>query len=203
MADRVGAVILAAGLSRRMGRPKMALPWGDTTIIGQVVRVLLAAGAAPLVAVTGGSREVVEAALSGLPVTLAYNPDFANGAMLTSLQVGLRALPDDVTACLVALGDQPQIEVEVTRAVLSVYHQAGAQLIVPSYHMRRGHPWLAGRELWPDLLALASPTTSSNVTLRDFLDTHAPAIHYLPVEAPSVLQDVDTPEDYRRAGKEE
>ena len=193
MADRVGAVILAAGLSRRMGRPKMALPWGDTTIVGQVARVLRDAGAAPVVAVTGGSREAVEAALAGLPVTLAYNPDFANDAMLTSLQVGVRALPGDAVACLVALGDQPQIEVEVARAVLAAYRETGAALIVPSYQMRRGHPWLTGRELWPDLLAMQPPAS-----LKDFLNAHAALIRYLPVDTSSVLQDIDTPEDYRR-----
>ena len=75
---RVGAVVLAAGRSRRMGRPKMILPWGETTVIGQVVNVLLAAGVDDLLVVTGGAREDVESALVDMPVRTIFNPDFAN-----------------------------------------------------------------------------------------------------------------------------
>src|SRR5450756_1182777 len=100
--SEIAAVILAAGLSRRMGQPKMALPWGDTTVIGQVVRVLAEVGARPLVVVTGGAAELVGAALvaalgktgsatrasmraatrAAPTMTTVFNPDFANGEML-------------------------------------------------------------------------------------------------------------------------
>jgi len=201
--SEIAAVILAAGLSRRMGQPKMALPWGDTTVIGQVVRVLAEVGARPLVVVTGGAAELVGAALVAAPVlpraatraaptmTTVFNPDFANGEMLASLQVGIRALPDSVEACLVALGDQPQIEVGVVKTILETYLQTGGTLWAPSFHMRRGHPWLIQRALWPDLLSMTSPAT-----VRDFLNRHSAAIQYVAVDRDSILQDLDTPEDY-------
>ena len=203
--SEIAAVILAAGLSRRMGQPKMALPWGDTTVIGQVVRVLAEVGARPLVVVTGGAAELVGAALVAAlgktraatraapttTMTTVFNPDFANGEMLASLQVGIRALPDSVEACLVALGDQPQIEVGVVKTILETYLQTGGTLWAPSFHMRRGHPWLIQRALWPDLLSMTSPAT-----VRDFLNRHSAAIQYVAVDRDSILQDLDTPEDY-------
>ncbi len=195
----VAAVVLAAGLSRRMGQPKMALPWGETTVIGQVVQVLAHAGVQEIVAVTGGAREMVEAALGkaagrGAQVRSVFNPDHANGEMLLSLQVGVRELAKDprIEAALVTLGDQPQIQAAVITRVLQAFQESPEQLIVPSYHMHRGHPWLLPRADWPDVLALHAPET-----LRDYLNAAASRIHYLEVDTPSVLMDLDTPEDYQ------
>jgi molybdenum cofactor cytidylyltransferase len=189
----IAAVVLAAGLSRRMGCPKLVLPWGETTVIGRVVDVLLAASVSPLVVVTGGAHTQVEQALQGKPVRLTFNPRYTEDQMTLSLQTGLAQLPDVVRATLVVLGDQPQIEVQVARAVIMEYENSGAGLDIPSYQMRRGHPWLVERKLWPALMALHSPDT-----LRDFLSAHVDQIRYLAVESASVLQDLDTPEDYER-----
>lgn len=189
----VAAVILAAGLSRRMGRPKMTLPWGDSTIIAQVAGVLQQAGLERIVAVTGGAREAVEAALAGLPVQTVFNPHYEQDQMVYSLQVGLAALPLDTPAALVALGDQPHIQVEVARQVLRQYEATGSLLVIPSYQMRRGHPWLIDRRLWPDVLALRPPQT-----LREVIQAHVDDIAYLEVDTDSILRDLDTPADYQR-----
>jgi len=188
----IAAVVLAAGLSRRMGIPKMTLPWGSTTIIGQVVSTLSGAGVEEIWVVTGGARGEVEAALRGLPIGMVYNPEHASGEMLTSLQVGLRALSARADAALVALGDQPQIEERNIRAVMEKYVYSRPVLAAPSYQMKRGHPWLVDRSLWPEILALHSPET-----LRDFLNRDPGRIAYVNVESPTVLQDLDTPEEYR------
>jgi molybdenum cofactor cytidylyltransferase len=103
----------------------------------------------------------------------------------------LRSLPEYARAALVCLGDQPQIQVEVVRAVTDLYHTTDSQIVVPSYHHRRGHPWLVARALWPAILDLTPPDT-----LRTFLNAHAVLIQYCCVETPSVLVDIDTPEDY-------
>ena len=87
----IGAVVLAAGRSQRMGRPKMILPWGETTVIGQVANVLLAVGVDDVLVVTGGAQNEVEGALTGMPVRTVFNPEFANGEMMHTLQVGLAA----------------------------------------------------------------------------------------------------------------
>jgi molybdenum cofactor cytidylyltransferase len=195
----ISAVVLAAGLSRRMGRPKMTLPWGDTTVIGQVVTTLAQAGVEEIVVVTGAAREKVEVealrcAQNDIPVRCVFNSCYADGSMMSSLQTGLTVLGKNVEATFVALGDQPQIEAAVVRALAEAYQRTRAPLVVPSYRMRRGHPWLLGRSLWAE--ALAAPIST---TLRELLNTHASHIHYVLVESPSILQDLDTPDDHERS----
>jgi molybdenum cofactor cytidylyltransferase len=187
----IAAVVLAAGLSRRMGRPKLVLPWGTTTVIGRVASVLLEAGVSPVVVVIGGAHSLVDQALQGLPVRTAFNPRHAEDQMILSLQIGLAELPETVEAALVALGDQPQIEPSVVGAVMAEYRSSRAAIVVPSYQKRRGHPWLLDRQLWPALLGLAPPAT-----LREFLQAQTSLIRYLPVETASILKDLDTPDDY-------
>jgi molybdenum cofactor cytidylyltransferase len=193
----IAAIVLAAGLSRRMGRPKLVLPWGNTTVIGQVTGALLAANLDPIIVVTGGAHVQIEAVLREQPIHLVSNPRYAEDQMAWSLQAGLAELstnwPDSIQAALVALGDQPQIETPVVQAVLDAYQASGAPLVVPSFQMRRGHPWVVNRSLWPEIMALAPPQT-----LRDFLSANAHSIHYLLVDRPSILQDLDTPEDYEQ-----
>lgn len=189
----IAAVVLAAGRSQRMGEPKLPLPFGSTTVIGQVVRVLAEAGLAEIVVVTGAAEEPVRSALAEVPVQFVHNSQYEKSEMLTSLQTGIRALTADAKALLVTLGDQPTIEASVVRAVVDAYHSHGARLVVPSYNMRRGHPWLADRSMWADLLAL-----DESQTMRDFLRAHEREIHYVTVDTPGVLMDMDTPEDYRR-----
>ena len=160
---------------------------------GQVVNVLLAVGVDDVLVVTGGARNEVEDALTGMPVRTVFNPEFANGEMMHTLQVGLAALEHDVEAALVVLGDQPQIEQTVVRSVLTAFESKIQPLVVPSFQSRRGHPWLVGRSLWDGLLGLQPPAT-----MRQFLDRYASEIHYVNVNTHSILQDLDTPEDYQR-----
>lgn len=189
----ISAIVLAAGQSSRMGSPKMILPWGSTTVIGQVVEVLRQEGVEEIVVVTGGARQEVEQALAGKPVRTVFNPRYPQDQMTFSLQSGLVELGEHVSAALIALGDQPQIEAPVVRAVLQAYLERGRPLVIPSYQMQRGHPWLIDRSLWGDILGL-----NPSLTLRDFLNLHQEQIEYLSVATDSVLRDLDTPLDYQR-----
>jgi len=109
--------------------------------------------------------------------------------MLSSLQVGLRSLPPDTAAALVALGDQPQIEPAVAQAVVRRWEETRAEAVVPEFEGRRGHPVLFDRALWPALLAL--PETA---TPREALRSARAEV--VPVQLRSILKDIDTPEDY-------
>ena len=189
----IAGVVLAAGLSRRMGQPKMVLPWGNRTVIGNVVGTLQTAGVQLITVVTGGTASLVEIALASYLVTTVFNPNYSNGDMLFSIQTGVASLPADVQAALVVLGDQPQIEVKTVRDMIDLYLQEKPLMIVPSFNMRRGHPWLIEKSLWPDIKKLAPPAT-----MRDFIYQHNKLIRYLEVESPSVLNDLDTPEDYEK-----
>lgn len=189
----IAAIVLAAGQSRRMGAPKLNLPWGETTVLGQVLSTLLEAGLEEIVVVMGAHPLQGLEALAAQGVRAVVNPDYAQGEMLSSFQAGLRAVSPGSRAALLALGDQPQMEVEVVRAVLGVYRRDRPKLLIPSYQMRRGHPWMVSRELWEEILRLEPPAS-----LREFLHAHAGEIQYLPVETETVLLDLDTPQDYER-----
>ena len=187
----IGAVVLAAGLSQRMGRPKMILPWQDTTVIGQVISVLLDANLDYMLVVTGGARNEVERALAGMPVDTIFNPDFGNGEMIQTLRVGLAALHKEINAALVVLGDQPQIESDIVKSIMTAFKRGNHAIVVPSFQKRRGHPWLVDRALWDVLL-----DENAISTMRQFLNQYDKQIHYLNVATSSILQDLDTPEDY-------
>jgi molybdenum cofactor cytidylyltransferase len=189
-----GALVLAAGLSRRMGRFKLTLPWGEPgearTVIGQVVATLEAAGLREIIVVTGHRAEEVVAALTGTSAQCVFNPDYASGEMLTSVQVGLSTLSDHGVAALLCLGDQPQMEGTAVQAIVAAGQAAGWQtIVVPSFQMRAGHPILLPRWLWPDILVCQG-------TLRAVLAAHRGQTEYLVVQTPAVLADLDTPEDY-------
>ena len=189
----IAAVILAAGQSRRMGQPKLLLPWGNTTVLGQALAVFAEAGIEEIVVVTGGTREQVEA-LVGASARTVFNPEYAEGEMLSSIQVGLGALGPSTRAALISLGDQPQVQKETVRAVCEAYARSQSPLVVPSHHLRRGHPWLADRSVWPELLSLPAGQTP-----REFLNAHAGLIHYVNIDTPTILEDLDTPEDYLKS----
>jgi molybdenum cofactor cytidylyltransferase len=200
---QIAAVVLAAGLSQRMGQPKMILPWGDTTVIGQVVGVLRLARLEEIVVVTGGARQAVESALNGRPVRTAYNPRHAEDQMILSLQAGLANLSPGTEAALIALGDQPQIQLEVVLQVLEGYRESRAQLVFPSFRMRRGHPWIIARPLWEVIQKTASaeaesPRLKTVQGLREILQAYADQIHYVEIANDSILRDLDTPTDYLR-----
>jgi len=193
----ISAIILAAGESKRMGQPKMLLKWGKTTVLEHVISVFANAGVENIVVVTGAAREDVEAAISQLkndhPVRSVFNEGFLTGEMLSSIQCGLRELRDGVSrAALIALGDQPQVRVGSVRRVREMFKETGNPLVVPSYHMRRGHPWLAEESLWDEILAMRAPQTP-----RDFLNSHADQINYVEVDDEGILADLDTPEQYQ------
>jgi molybdenum cofactor cytidylyltransferase len=194
----ISAIILAAGQSKRMGQPKMLLPWGQSTVIEHVISTFLSAGIEDLIVITGGARDQVERAIGPYPVRKIHNEEFAAGEMLSSIQRGLRAVPSQTQAALIGLGDQPQVQEKNVQWICEAYHAGKSGLVVPSFQMRRGHPWLVARPFWEEILALKPPESP-----RDFLNSHAHEIHYVNVDTPSVLADLDTPEDYRNSHPKE
>jgi molybdenum cofactor cytidylyltransferase len=190
----IGAVVLAAGLSTRMGRFKLTLPWDGTTVIGRVVRTLEEAGLEDVVVVTGHRSDKVARALTGLAARTVYNPSYASGEMLSSIQVGLLALRREAQAAVICLGDQPQMEAATVRAVLGAgREEEWRRVIVPSFQMRAGHPVLLPRCIWPDILATAG-------TLREVMKAQGKQIRYIDIETSTVLADLDTPRDYNGRG---
>ena len=198
----VGAVVLAAGLSTRMGQPKQLMMWGDQPMVRCVVDVLAASGvaASAIVVVVGHRRDEVTEAVSGSAAKTVFNSGYADGSMLRSLQVGLTALLSPEynggalpEAALAALGDQPQIKVEVVQAMIAAWRAGAGKVVAPSYGGRRGNPVLFARELWPEILS-APPVGSP----RDLLGKFVGRTALVEVDDDSVVRDIDTPEEYRQ-----
>jgi molybdenum cofactor cytidylyltransferase len=190
---RVAAIVLAGGLSSRMGQSKVLLPWDGRPVIRVIVDKLKRMRLDDIVVVTGYLSRQVQAALSQEPIRFVHNRKYREGEMLSSLQVGIQALGPEIGACLVVLGDQPQIDSRIVNEVLNAYAEGRGSLVAPSYQRRRGHPILIDRAYWPELLSL--PPGSAP---RDVINAHPDDTYYINVNNDSVLRDMDTPEEYRQ-----
>jgi molybdenum cofactor cytidylyltransferase len=196
----IGAVVLAAGMSRRMGQPKVLLPWTrSATIIEHIIMQLLLARLDQITVVTGNRAGEVRRLATDRGVDVVHNPDYETGEMLSSLKAGLAAMPDHVAAALVVLGDQPRIQPKVIGQVLMAYAEGKGRIVAPRFEKQRGHPILIDRRYWPEILAL--PPGSAP---RDVISRYQKDVAHVDVNTDSVLGDVDTPDDYqqerRRAG---
>ena len=146
---RVGAILLAAGQGTRFGsEPKLLAPYQGEPLVRRAAQAALGSKARPVVAVLGAHAGVVRAALSGLDLLCVENPDFAAG-LSTSLRAGLAALPPEVEAAIIVLGDMPRIAPAHLDALIAAY--AGAQprpcAVVPVHRGRRGNPVLIDHHL--------------------------------------------------------
>lgn len=147
---KIAGVILAAGKSERFGQPKQLLDWQGEPFVMSVARHALEGGLSPLLIVTGADHRLVEAAVSELPLKTVYNPRWAEGQS-TSMQAGLRALPDDIQAVMFLLSDQPHIPSELIRQLIESYTEHRAPITAPMVGSRRGNPVLFGRETFSAL----------------------------------------------------
>ncbi|MET0259069.1 MAG: nucleotidyltransferase family protein, partial [Methylobacterium sp.] len=150
---RIGAVILAAGRGTRFGpEPKLLALLDGEPLVRHVARAALDATARPVVVVLGAHSKAVGAALSGLDLHMVDNPDHAGG-LSTSLRAGLAAMPDEIDAVVVLLGDMPRITVAHLDALIAAYRDADLRpgAVVPVSAGRRGNPVLL------DLRKLAGP----------------------------------------------
>ncbi len=193
----IAGIVLAAGQSRRMGSPKLLLPWHGRTVVEAVVATLHEGGVERILVVVGGDREAVERALAKVEVEFVMNPAFGEGEMLSSIQVGLRAMGDDAHAALLMPGDLPSIQSATIRAVVVAGENAPDRIAVPVHGGRRGHPVLLPRAHWHDLLALGE-----GESLRGFLRAREREILRVEVPDPGIHADIDTPADYQGAVEE-
>lgn len=188
----VAAVILAAGASRRMGRNKMLLELGGETLVHRAARRALAAGLAPVVVVLGHESDRVRAALAGLPVECAVNPEFT-GPTSKSMHAGLGRLGPDVDAVVVMLGDMVFVTETMLAGLRAAARDSGAALVVSRYGDVTAPPLLFRRTLFGELLAWMGEGCGKAV-----VEAHRHEAVY--VERPAaVLTDLDTPQDFEAA----
>ena len=183
------AIVLAAGLSLRMGRPKLLLEVEGRPIIRHVVERVVSAGIREVFVVAGPEHGGLARALEGLPVRFVVNPTPEAGQG-SSVSVGVRSLPAGTTAVLIALGDQPGVPPEVIPALLEALKLPGKTIAGPRYADGLGNPVLFAASVFPELLALPGDRGARAVVERD-------ASRLAQVHIPSRMpRDIDTPGDY-------
>ena len=188
----ISALLLAAGESKRMGRPKLLLPLGGSTIIEQAVDNLLGSRVDEVVVVVGYRAQELERKIARKPVKIVRNRRYRQG-MSTSLIAGLSAIDRRAQAIMVALADQPFVESPLIDELLEEFKKHDRGILVPVCQGRRGHPVVLSLKYRERLLALRG-----DVGARQLIEENPDDVLEVPVESESVNVDLNTPEDYTR-----
>lgn len=188
---KVGAIILAAGLSRRMEeRNKMLLPIDGVPMIRHVVETYLAAVDGEICIVTGFEASRVEAALADLPVRIVHNVDFEQGQPF-SVRAGLLEAPE-VDHVLIGLGDQPQLTPNDLRALIAAHLATeGSKISIPFHNDQRGNPIVVPAQMRAQLLA-----DKANPGCAKFTRAHPDQAQRIALDHPGFFHDIDTPTAY-------
>jgi molybdenum cofactor cytidylyltransferase len=187
----IAGIVLAAGSSSRLGRPKQLLPLAGEPLIRYTIRRILASSLDDLTVVVGHEAEAVGAALRGFPVRIVFNPNAAQGQS-TSVLAGLEALPADTEAALFLLGDQPGIDPAVVDALITAWRESEARVVAPRYTGGIGNPVLFDRHAFPELLALRGDAGARRIVRAHH---EAGDLLLVPIDA-QAPPDVDTEADY-------
>ncbi len=188
----ISSIILAAGLSRRMGKPKLLLRHRGKSLVRTVAENVLAAARGEVILVTGAySREVMQEVCE-LPLVTVYNSLYALGQG-TSLAAGAKAVDPSCSGVMVLMGDQPLITPSLISNLAETFLQAGCLVMRPTYRGCPGHPVFFRNCLLPELVNL-----SGDRGARLVLEAHRRDLLLYPVEDQGVCFDVDTPEDYEK-----
>lgn len=190
--EKLAGIILAAGLSSRMGAFKPLLEIEGVSMVRRIVQLMQGAGAGPVVVVTGHRRRELEEHLQGAGVELVHNPDYASTQQFDSLRLALARLEGRCGRLLISPADIPFVKPETVEALLG----APGEFVRPVYRGRGGHPVLLSGNLIPALLRYDGPDG-----LRGAIRKSGYAVRNVEVEDGGVLMDNDTPEDFARTVK--
>ena len=195
----LGAVILAAGSSSRMGRSKMLLPWGETTILGHLIRVWTKLPAAQVAMVHAAADTLVETELNRLEFPVQNriaNPESKRG-MFSSVQCAANwpGWNTTLTHWAIILGDQPHLRPATLSALANLAAQHRESICQPGRHGRPRHPILLPREVFKAL------ENSTAATLKEFLLALTAKVKLIEVDDPGLELDLDHPADYEKALK--
>jgi molybdenum cofactor cytidylyltransferase len=186
----IAGVILAGGQSKRLGMPKQLLSWRGEPFVRQVAKTALQIGLSPVVLVTGAVKADIEKALDGLPVNLVHNPDWAQGQS-TSIRAGLAVLPREIGGVVFLLSDQPHTPAMLISALVEAHRKTLAKIIAPEVDGQRANPVLFDQSTFPELMSLRGDI-GGRAVFSKFRAT------WVPWHDPSILIDVDSPEDYQK-----
>jgi len=189
-APRIGALVLAAGQSRRMGKTNKLLAEIDgVPMIRRVCDAVAHSQSTGIVVVTGHEPDRVVAALDGLTVQRIHNPDYAEG-LSTSLQAGIAALPADWDGVVICLGDMPRVRSdEIDRLIAAFNPVEGRAVCVPTHRGKRGNPVLWARAFFEEI-----GSVMGDVGARHLIGANAEAVCEVEMASDGVVTDIDTPD---------
>ena len=195
----IAAVVLSAGESSRMGRPKALLPIEGETFIGRIVGSLKRTQVGKILVVLGHNADQLAAAIGALPVEILINPNYQLG-QLSSLQVAVRTLlsDPDCDGMLVHLVDHPYIDASLVDRMIRQFYESKKDIVVPRCHGKRGHPVLFSRRLFGALLDAPMDQGAKAV-----VNAHGAATLEMETDEEGITVDIDTPELYRQHVKGE
>jgi molybdenum cofactor cytidylyltransferase len=186
-------IILSAGESKRMGTPKQLLPWGKTIILQQVIDNAAASHLEQILLVLGSHAGEIAGKITISPkIEIVVNHDFKEG-MSSSVKCGIKNAPAGADAFMLLLGDQPFISPAIINRLLDEYQTSKHGIVIPVYNGKHGHPVIFAAKYKQELLAIADQGAKAVVNnhLQDILE--------VPLDAPEILTDIDTPQDYQKA----
>jgi molybdenum cofactor cytidylyltransferase len=187
-APRIAAIVLAAGLSSRMGSNKLLQDWRGKPLVRWTVEAALASDARPVIVVTGNEAAKIEAALKGLEVRFVHNPDYPGG-LSTSLKKGLSAVPASADGMLVLLGDMPEVSATLINRMIAAFSPPDNRSICIAVHQhRRGNP-----VLWAKAFFAEIETLTGDEGAKRLLGAHEELVCEIETDG-AVLRDIDTPE---------
>ena len=185
----VGAVVLAAGSSSRMGRPKQTLQFKGESLLRRAVQAAIGAGCDPVIVVTGAHADLSRRELEGLDVREVLNTSWETG-MASSVRAGVEAIAD-ADAVVLLLCDQPHVTSEVISDLIAAYRSTGKPIIASTYGETFGVPALFSHTLFHELTQLEGTSGAKEVIKR-----HRADVHFLPFQDGNV--DIDTVDDFSR-----
>ncbi|WP_400191561.1 NTP transferase domain-containing protein [Hymenobacter sp. B81] len=191
--DFVAVLLLAAGASSRMGRPKQLLPYRGRSLLRHAAETAVAVGCGPVLLVTGAEHETLLPEVAGLPVQVVPNAAWAEG-LSSSIRAGLaaaEALPGRCRGVLIVLADQPLVTPALLGQLVALHRQSARPIVAAAYDDGLGVPALFGAEVFAELRALRGAAGA-----RHLLAANPGRVQPLPGAA--ALLDVDTPADYAR-----
>lgn len=189
----IAGIILAAGRSVRMGRPKLLMNLQGKSLIRHVVENALNSELDEVVVVVGDKYEDVVAELRGYPIRIAKNPLFAEGQS-TSVIAGMREINRDANAVMVLMGDQPFVTSQIIDAIIACYRERQCLIAAPRYGGEIGSPVLFDRALFAELC-----TVTGDKGGRDILRSHRDQVCAVPIDSSLAGKDIDTWEEYLEA----
>lgn len=188
-APMIGAIVLAAGMSSRMGSNKLLEDVGGKPMIRHTVEAACASQAEPVLVVTGHAGPAIRQALGGLAVQFVDNPDYSMG-LSTSLTAGLNALPEDCDGAVVLLGDMPGINAALIDRLIAGFDPAeGRAICIATRHGARGNPVLWARRFFPEMLAI-----EGDVGARNLISAYGELVCEIEATDDAPVTDIDTPE---------